>query len=351
MNVRFAVPGGAANLFEPGSEPALWWGRYTDAARGHRTATSLLDRCTATTTCPKVIEAFGSAEFWGLRMSPDLIGTDAKADIPLPADVRRYFYPGTTHGGGRGGFALEAAAAPAGCSLPANPNPQADSTRALTAALVEWVVRGTPPPASRYPTLARGELVPPTRRATHFPDVPGLAFVDDLANPVLDYAFGPAFIADDLSGELGALPPKVRRALPTYVPIVNADGNETTGVPSVLHQAPLGTYLGWNVLASGFYTGQACGFQGGYWPFAATRAAREATHDPRPSIEERYGTHEGYVCVVRRAAEAAAAERFLLRADADRLIAEASASAILKPEAESSADARAIAARVCGTPP
>jgi len=347
MNVRFAVPGGAAGLFEPGSEPAIWWGRYTDTARGHTKATSLLDRCTATKTCPKVIEAFGSAEFWGLRMSPDLIGTDAKADIPLPPDVRRYFYPGTTHGGGRGGFTLAAPAPPAGCSLPANPNPQADQTRALTAALVEWVVRGTPPPPSRYPTLAKGELVLPTRQATHFPDVPGLAFVDDLANPVLDYAFGAAFVADDLSGELGAMPPKVRRALPVYVPVVNADGNETAGVPSPLHQAPLGTYLGWNVTGGGFFKGQACGFQGGYWPFAATKAAREAAHDPRPSLEERYGSHEGYVCVVTRAVETAVADRFLLRRDADRLIAEATSSEILKPGAESSVEARAIAAKLC----
>ena len=348
MNVRFAVPGGAAGMYEPGSEPALWWGRYTDTARGRRKATSLLDRCLATKTCPKVIEAFGSAEFWGLRMSPDLIGTDARADIPLPDDVRRYYYPGTTHGGGRGGFALDAAAAPAGCSLPANPNPQADTTRALTAALIEWVVRGTPPPPSRYPTLARGELVPPTKRATHFPDVPGLTFVEDLANPVLDYAFGPAFVADDLSGELGPLPPRIRRALPTYVPVVNGDGNETMGLPSVLHQAPLGTYLGWNITGTGFFKGQACGFQGSYWPFAATKAAREAARDPRPSVEERYGTRDGYVCVVRRAAAQAVADRVLLRADADRLVAEASASAVLTPAAESSAELRAIAARHCG---
>ena len=40
------------------------------------------------------------------------------------------------------------------------------------------------------------------------------------------------------------------QVIPTYVPRVNADGNETSGVPSVLHQAPLGTYLGWNVTAS-----------------------------------------------------------------------------------------------------
>ena len=33
MNVRFAAPGGAAGLYEPGSEPALWWGTYKDAER------------------------------------------------------------------------------------------------------------------------------------------------------------------------------------------------------------------------------------------------------------------------------------------------------------------------------
>ena len=72
-------------------------------------AASLLDRCSATRTCPKVIEAFGSTELWRLRMSPGLIGTDAKTDIPLPDTVRGYYYPGTTHGGGRGGFRIEAA--------------------------------------------------------------------------------------------------------------------------------------------------------------------------------------------------------------------------------------------------
>ena len=47
MNFRFALPGGAATLYEPGSEPIVWWGRYTDVARG-RAAASLLDRCLAT---------------------------------------------------------------------------------------------------------------------------------------------------------------------------------------------------------------------------------------------------------------------------------------------------------------
>ena len=31
LNFRFATPGGAGTLYEPGSEPVLWWGRYADA--------------------------------------------------------------------------------------------------------------------------------------------------------------------------------------------------------------------------------------------------------------------------------------------------------------------------------
>jgi hypothetical protein len=325
INLRFGVPGGAASLFEAGSEPAIWWGSYEDRTRRRRAA-SLLDRCTASRTCPKIVEAFGAAEFWGLRMSPDLVGTDARRDIPLPANVRRYYYPGTTHGGGRGGFALDVSAPPAGCSLPANPNPQADSTRAVTRALVEWVVHDTAPPDSRYPRVERGELVPPKTLTAAFARIPGARDPSPLINPVLEYDFGPDLVLNDLTGVLRAVPPRVRQVLPSLVPRVGPDGNELDGVPSVLHQAPLGTYLGWNAVAAGFFKDQGCGYQGGYLPFARTRAEREARRDPRPSLEERYQTHDGYVRAVRAAAEAAVAQRFLLRADADRLIAEAQAS-------------------------
>jgi hypothetical protein len=96
----------------------------------------------------------------------------------------------------------------------------------------------------------------------------------------------------------------------------------------VLLQAPLGSYLGWNVTASGFTKGKVCGLNGGYIPFAKTKAERLATKDPRPSIEERYPTHEAYVAAVKAAVAKAVAERFLLPDDADRLIAQAAAAAI-----------------------
>jgi hypothetical protein len=335
MNLRFALPGGAAGTYEPGSDGVVWWTRYQDRTR-QLPGAGLLDRCTATKTCPKIIEAFGSSEFWGLRMSPDLIGTDAARDLPLPDNVRRYYYPGTTHGGGRGGFGVETTPNNA-CVLPANPNPEADQTRALTRALVDWVTKGTPPPDSRYPRLANGDLVPATRTAVGLPDIPGLPFSDRVLNPVVRYDFGAGFKAVDLSGRMTTVPPRVLGVVKTYVPRVNEDGNETAGVPSVLMQAPLGTYLGWNVYRSGFFSGQGCGFQGGWIPFAKTKAERLSNHDPRPSLEERYGSLENYVAIVKRAADQAVRDRFLLPEDAERIVHEAETSNIL-PRHEFSRD-------------
>jgi hypothetical protein len=151
-----------------------------------------------------------------------------------------------------------------------------------------------------------------------------------LANPIYDYDFGPGFVGNDMSGAISLQPPIIRTIIPSRVPRVNADGNETSGVPSVLHQVPLGSYLGWSVTTNGFYAGLQSGFAGSYIPFAKTKAEREAAGDPRPSIEERYGTHEKYVELVRAAAARAVAQRFLLPEDADRLIAQAQEGNVLK---------------------
>lgn len=327
LNFRFAIPGGSAGLYEPGSEGVLWWGDYRDEARGRGVA-GLLDRCRATKTCPKIFETFGSAEFWGLKMSPGLVGTKADADIPLAPEVRRYYFPGVTHGGGRGGF--DSSGSPAGgCVLAQNPNSSAESMRALRRALVDWVVKGAPPPESRYPTLSARELVRPVRTEMGFPAIPGQPLPDNVINRFPEYDFGPAFRYDDLSGAITLQPPVIRGTIPMVVPNTDTDGNEVGGIASVSHSAPLGSYLGWNVTASGYRKGRGCGFVGGYIPFARTKAEREASGDPRPSLEERYGTHEAFVARVRAAARRLVDQRFLLQEDADRLVREAEASSVL----------------------
>ena len=323
MNFRFAVAGGNQNPMEPGSEGVLWWSKYADSTRHHETA-SLLDRCSATKTCPRIFETFGAQELFQLKMSPDLVGTDAKSDIPLPSNVRRYFSPGTTHGGGRGGFSTVATAPPNGCVLAANPNPESDTLRALTVDLIDWVTKGTEPPPSQYPLLSKGELVQPNAAAMGFPKIPG--GIAPVINAMSDYDFGPGFRYNDLSGVITIEPPSIKQAIPLLVPKTNADGSDVGGVPSVLRQAPLGTYLGWNITAAGFYKGGICGLQGGFIPFAKSKAERMQSGDPRLSLEERYRSHDGYVAQVKAAAEKLVSQRFLLREDAEKLIAQAAAS-------------------------
>ncbi len=328
MNIRFGAPSGAAEMYEPGSEGVLWWNDYADQARG-RPAAGLLGRCQATDTCPKIVETFGSAEFYSLRLSPNLVGTRADRDIPLPANVRRYYSPSVRHGGGPGGFD-PGGRAEACCQLASNPNPSAETNRALMHALVAWVADDAPPPPSRYPRLDRGDLVPLSQATLGFPRIPGVPLPDGVIVPFYEYDFGPGFRNLDVSGVMSLQPPVVRATLPMLVPRVDADGNELAGVRSVLLEAPLGTYTGWNPIASGFFKGQIQPLGGGYIPFAKTRAERLASGDPRLSLEERYGTHEGYVARVRAAAARLVTDRLLLQDDADRLVAQAEQSRVLR---------------------
>ena len=336
LNRRFAFPGGLVSPYELGHEAPVWWTPWADAPR-QRPAASLLDRCRATNTCPKIAETFGSAEVWGLRQSFTLVGTDAKADIPIPDNVRRYYFPSVSHGGGPGGFAtltspVKAAAA---CALPANPAPIGPMRTAIISRLVAWVTKNTPMPESKYPTIADGTLVKNTNAAMGFPSIPGKPMPEGIQFPLVDYDLGPQFRYMDQSGVLTRIP-VAKGTLPQLVVRVDADGNEVAGIKSPLLSAPLGTYTGWNVTTSGLYSGQLCGSSfgsspvGGFIPFAKTKAERTASGDARLSLEERYGDHAGYVRAVKTAAEKLVSDGYLLREDADTMITQAEESQVLR---------------------
>jgi hypothetical protein len=351
LNFRWAQPDGVLELYQAGSEGPQWWLPHPDALRGDAGGrpVGLLDRCTASRTCPKILEHYGSAEVWALKLTPAWVGTDGKADLPLPANVRRYYIASSSHGGGAGGFdtSLPGAGLPtAGPScpgnnygtglLPANPVPHTQTVNALREHFRAWVTRGVEPPPSRWPRLSDGTLVPATKAAMGFPTLPQLRTTVpevDFIMPVLDYDWGPDFNAADGAGVASNAPPPIRQVLPAYAPKVDADGNEQGGVPVVLLDAPLGTYLGWNITGGGarpFHAGQICNYVGGMVPFARTAAERRGTGDPRLSLEERYGDHAGYVAAVRKAVERARQAGFLLPADGDALIRQAEASRVLR---------------------
>jgi hypothetical protein len=330
FNVRFAQPGNIANIFEAGAEGPIWWGDYNDTTRG-RGVTGLLQRCQKTDTCPKVVDEFGGPEMWYTRGGVGIAGTAGTRghkDIKLPKNVRRYYHAGTTHGGGGGGFAR---IQPAGTTLmlASNPNPETETRRALIVARDEWVTKGKKPPKSRYPSLNDGTLVDSNAEAMGWPDIPGAPTPDNVMNVVMDYDWGPQFRYNDQAGVESNVVPRIKQIIPTPAGKLDEDGNEIAGVRSVLLQAPLGTYTPWNPVASGPLQGNEGSLAAGYIAFAQTRADRLAADDPRLSVEERYGSQEGYNCLVRNAAARNVRARLLLQEDADRLIAQAAASNVL----------------------
>jgi hypothetical protein len=353
-NSRWGQPDGVLELYQMGSEGPQWWVDWPDPVRNTMT-TGILHRCNQTGTCPKVIEHFGGSEVFALKMTTEWVGTAADADIPLPDNVRRYYVPSTTHGGGNGpngGFTQNIPNNPVNCPgnnwgrgiFRANPVPETQLVNVLRLAMRNWLMNGTPPPPTRYPTLASGNLVDPTMSAMGFPHgVPGVpdAFFtpERFVFPIFDYDWGPLFNETDATGVPTNLPPPILHVIKMKVPKVDADGNELGGVPTTLRDAPLGTYLGWNITAGPgdpgydgrpFHAGQTCNYVGGMIPFAVTLAERLTTGDPRLSLQERYGDHDGYVAAVTAAANNAVALGYLLPADAATIITQATNSDVLQ---------------------
>jgi Alpha/beta hydrolase domain len=341
LNFRFAKPDLVLKLYEPGNEGPLWWHSHPDKARNLPTR-GMLDRCLQTNSCPKIIEHAGAAEVWGQKLTVGWLGTDPKSYIPLPENVRRYYFASSPHGGGAGGFNVNPGNIP-NCSsnnygpgtFSSNPLPQTQTVNALRFHFRNWVMKDVPPPDSVYPRIH--DMVRPSKRAMGFPEIPAVLASanpdapNDFIQAMLDYDWGPGLDYSDNKGFHLFEPPIIKQVIPLRVPRVDEDGNELGGVPVVLLQAPLGTYLGWNVTASGFHKGKVCNYQGGWIPFAKTRAERLANGDLRLSLEERYGNHAGYVAAVKAAAANALARGFLLQEDADALIAQAEASNVLNP--------------------
>jgi hypothetical protein len=338
-NSRWGQPDGVLELYQMGSEGPQWWHQFPDRARNLHPG-GINDRCEATNTCPLIVETFGGAEVFALKMTTEWVGTDPENDIPLPKNVRRYYLPSSTHGGGNGAMVQNPPGPdvnPVDCpgtnwgrgTLIANPVPSTALTNRVRMALKEWVMNGIQPPESIWPRMrgpkAERALVEPTMEAMGFPEgIPGIPdsifAPENFVNPVLDYDWGPEFDHFNATGNPTNIPPPIKSVIKMMVPAVDSDGNELGGVPTVLRDAPLGTYLGWNITAGPgqvpydgrpFHAGQVCNYVGGMVPFAVTKAQRQANNDPRPSLEERYGTHDGYVAAVMAAADNAACQGYL----------------------------------------
>ena len=324
LNHRFSQPGRYPRRHEDHLYPSdafpFSYGPTVDPASGREDAI-----CRRPDSDPKILHTQTSSEYW--NRCGALAHTDPASgqDLELPENVRAYLFSSLQHGAGRTGEVI-----PAWQAHPRNPVGSGPLNRVLLDALDGWVRDGREPPGSRVPRRSQGTAVAATGPRA-FPAIPGVR-APDRTNWVAPIDRGPAWESE---GRIEAEPPSEdgERAYPLHVPLVDADGNDVPGIRLPEIAAPLATYTGWNVWQahrqdSGSGEGPEVGpfmhaVDGSVFPFPATKAEREASGDPRPSIEERYPTGEAYVSAVRASVEALLSERLLLPEDAERYLARA----------------------------
>ena len=218
---------------------------------------------------PKIVMISSTTDYLSLRASMGRTGGAGTEEQAIPANVRMYDIAGASH----------AVLLKSDCKLPRERLDWSPVSRATLLHLDRWVVANTAPPASR---------VMPLEPATGDKEVLG----------------APAHL------------PKAVVERPKR----DADGNVMGGVRLPDVAVPLGTHAAQQDPPS-----FSCALAGAYLAFAATKGAREAAKDPRPSIAERYAGRDDYVNKIRIAARTLQADGFLLPDDAAVIIAAAAA--------------------------
>ena len=315
VNARFAQTGRYTRQHEdhnyPMDEFPFTFATTTDPLTGK--TDGMLAACTASSTCPNLIQVDADSEYYGAHASLILTDTSGQA-LELPPNVR-YWMLATAHLQGS-----------AGCRDPGNPVQPWPYYRAAFDAMVQWVRNGVEPPATRAPSVADGTAVTVEQQGEQYPTIPDRPYNSAISElGVRDFSVWP--------------PQESEERYPLFVPRLDADGNLVTGVMVPEVAAPLST-MGKAIRAAGFAEGDLCGVNGSTIPFPRTRDARMALGDSRLSLEERYpGGEAEYVRRYGEAADALVAERYLLPADAETL-KESAAAAWRAAIAAPGADAR-----------
>jgi len=346
MNVRFAAPGRAwgytvDHLYPAYEFPFSYMPTHDPIT--HQTD-GILMRCLKSHTCPKIFHVATALEIWEGRQSLGFTDPLGKRDLGEPGFVRSYIMASTQHG--TAPYNPTSGPGFGDCEQQQNPNPQAETMRALWVAFTKWVKDGVQPPPSSTPRVNDGTFVPPSQ--VSFPAIPANAYPNQspsgpaapTARPPVRWAqaatplhvldFGPRFDGLDETGLVTVEPPREgSEPYGVLVPQVDEDGNDLGGIRSVTLRVPLATYTGWNMGAPGRFEDGLCSLSGSYVPFAPTDADRVPS-DLRRSIQPRYQDHDGYVAAVRAAAADLVARRYLLPEDAARLVSQAEAGNVLR---------------------
>lgn len=314
FNHRYALPG-EAGISVMSNLRAVDLYPFADVPTpdlGGAAVEGLLDRAEHNGTTPKIMYIIGSSEYWARNASLLQTTVDGRYAVDLSPDSRLYFYSGAPHAPRTpGSFTRPGKEA----AYPYNANVDlADGMNAQLENLRAWVLDGRLPPPTVAPVLGT-TLV--SADAMHFPAIPGIR-VPATPPPLWRLDLGEAYARDGVIRE----PARVSGRYRLLVPAVDSDGNELGGWRGALASVPLGTYTAWNWKSPALERfGFISGLNGAYIPFARTRAERMAAHDPRLSLEERYGDRDGYMNAATASIDHAIEMRFLLPMQRDAIIA------------------------------
>ncbi|MFC5861532.1 alpha/beta hydrolase domain-containing protein [Acidicapsa dinghuensis] len=272
----------------------------------------ILDAAVREHVVPKIFFSHTSYEYWSRAASLIHTTADGKADVPISPNVRIYFFSGLQHFSVPFPPKMED-----GDLLSQNlpsPLPIRWFWRAMIANMDRWVRDDRKPPASRYPKIADGTLVPVDQLT--FPAIPGIKLPPDNAQG-WEFDFGPGWRAGILSEQ----PPKVLYDYRALVPQVDADGNDLGGIALPEITVSLATYTGWNLRspAIGAPT-QRISFLGSFSPFPLKSGEPSKALDPRVPIAKRYESYTDYRVKFEQALGALVKERYILPEDAPQLL-------------------------------
>ena len=318
MNYRFSNPGTTQRNRQDQLYTEAFFPFANESITDHISGITAgrYDRCTPTVTCPLAMEVYSSNEYWVKAASLGHTNTQGTADLPGHPMARHYLISSHQHSN-PGNVNSKGS-----CQQFGNPLASEPVQRALWEAMDAWSTRGVAPPPSQIPRFADGTLVAPLpQSASGFPNIPGVTYTG-LKSTRYRFNYGPNFY---VTGIPTIYPPVVTSPIfdnpangpiyPSFVPKVDADGNEIAGIRLPDVRVPIRTYSGWS-LRSGAWANDGCEGTGQSVAFPATKAARESTGDPRLSVAERYPTFLDYYYKVTQAINDIVAERFMLAEDA-----------------------------------
>lgn len=305
FNHRFSHPGRVGNPYQNFFYPGDDFPFTSRPTRDGERREGLLDRVQADGSMPRVFQINTGYEYWGRGASLIHTTPDGDQDVaPLEAE-RLYHVASAPHG-----------------SLPFPPAPRSEVSpglfvgssvdtsgiqRALLVHLLRWVEEDAAPPPSTIPHLADGTLVRPG--SLRYP-------IADLARPRAPHLparldFGPRFDQGIIDRQ-----PAIRGAdYGVRVPVIDALGNEATGIRPLELRVPIGTYTPW-ALRHGAPGGsdEMTGYLGSFLPLAPKESERRPG-DARPALATLHPDRDAYEQQLSQEIDGLVEEGFLLPLD------------------------------------